>query len=108
MPILSGYRIMWLFAMFDLPVTTSAQRKAAAGFRNNLLNLGFEMVQFSVYTRHCFSKEIVGALISKVENLAPKEGKVKVLSITDKQFENISHLGENINNPTIQKQLVLF
>ena len=99
---------MWLFTMFDLPVTTSAQRKAAWGFRNNLLNLGFEMVQFSVYARHCFSKEVVATLISKIEASVPAEGKVKILSITDKQFENIAHLGDNINKPAVREQLVLF
>ena len=28
-PSLSGYRMMWLYVMFDLPVGTKAERKAA-------------------------------------------------------------------------------
>ena len=50
-----GYKIMWLYVMFDLPVDTKAQRKRAALFRKNLLKDGFGMHQFSVYTRHCAS-----------------------------------------------------
>ena len=42
---------MWLQVMFDLPVNTKKQRKKATGFRNGLLDLGFEMIQFSVYQR---------------------------------------------------------
>lgn len=40
-----------MILMFDLPVMTKAQRKAASGFRNWLLDKGWEMSQFSVYLR---------------------------------------------------------
>ena len=52
----NGYRIMWLVVMFDLPVATKIERKLATQFRNNLLDMGFEMMQFSVYTKFCSSK----------------------------------------------------
>ena len=42
MPMLSGYRIMWMVLMFDLPVTTKSQRKAAAKFRQWLLDEGWD------------------------------------------------------------------
>ncbi len=48
---LSGYRIMWVWVLFDLPVGTKAERKRATRFRNDLLDLGFEMVQFSVVSQ---------------------------------------------------------
>ena len=34
----NGYEIMWLFVFFDLPVKTKKERKAANGFRKDLLN----------------------------------------------------------------------
>ena len=52
---LSGYRLMWMVVMFDLPVVEKAERKAATEFRNALLDMGFEMSQFSVYMRFCTS-----------------------------------------------------
>lgn len=44
---------MWMVVMFDLPVVEKAERKAATEFRNALLDMGFEMSQFSVYMRFC-------------------------------------------------------
>ena len=35
--------MMWMIVMFDLPVVEKAERRAAAEFRNHLLDLGFEM-----------------------------------------------------------------
>ena len=55
MTMLSGYRLMWILVMFDLPVVEPQERKAATGFRNALLDMGFEMTQFSVYLRFCSS-----------------------------------------------------
>ena len=44
-------RRMWVIVFFDLPVTKKPQRTAAARFRNDLLNDGYMMLQFSVYAR---------------------------------------------------------
>ena len=54
---INAYHIMWLFVFFDLPVVTKKERKIAATFRKNLMKDGFVMLQFSVYIRHCASKE---------------------------------------------------
>ncbi len=80
---------MWLFVMFDLPTETAAERKQAIGFRHDLLNLGFEMAQFSVYTRFCANSENALTYIKKIETLLPEGGKVSVLQFTDKQYERI-------------------
>lgn len=80
---------MWVWALFDLPVLTKAERKRAARFRKDLLDLGFEMVQFSVYARYCASKEKADALSVHVGKLVPADGKVDLLFFTDKQYELI-------------------
>lgn len=89
LPVLSGYRLMWLFVMFDLPVVTRKERKAATAFRNHLLDLGFEMTQYSVYMRVLAGKERVESVMRQVEAELPGAGVVKMLTITDKQFENM-------------------
>ena len=86
---LSGYRVMWVFVLFDLPVGTKKERKAATKFRNSLLDLGFEMSQFSVYLKFCAGKEQGEALSRQVEAEMPPSGKVHLVYITDKQYENI-------------------
>ena len=50
-PALSGYRILWVMALFDLPVITKAERKRATKFRAFLLDEKFTMMQFSCYLR---------------------------------------------------------
>ena len=86
---LSGYRLMWIFVMFDLPVTTREQARAATKFREYLLDEGFEKSQFSVYARFCNGKENVEAYLRRIESHLPDRGDVHILTFTDRQYENI-------------------
>jgi CRISPR-associated protein Cas2 len=109
-PALSGYRIMWLVVFFDLPVGTKRERKAATKFRLNLLDLGFEMTQYSVYLRFCAGKEQADAYEGAVERAMPSAGKVHIMAITDKQYENIrTFRGRNREqSPKNPEQYALF
>ncbi len=80
---------MWVWALFDLPVVLPDERRKASRFRKQLLDLGFEMVQFSVYTRFAASKRRAEALAREVGKLVPPHGKVDILFFTDKQYEHI-------------------
>ncbi len=86
---LSGYRLMWIFVMFDLPVDTKIQSKQATKFREFLLDEGFEMSQFSVYARFCNGKEQFEAYMRRIESNLPERGDVHILTFTDRQYENI-------------------
>lgn len=86
---LSGYRLMWVVVMFDLPVVEKVERKAATDFRNALLDMGFEMSQFSVYMRFCTSQAQIDTYGKRVEDALPEGGKVNILQFTDKQYERI-------------------
>jgi len=101
---------MWVFVLFDLPVGTKRERKAATKFRQSLLDLGFEMSQFSVYLKFCASKEQAEALARQVEAGMPPSGKVHLVQITDKQYENIrTYRGRKREpSPKMPNQLVLF
>ena len=107
---LSSYRIMWLFVMFDLPVSTRKERKRATVFRKKLLEMGFEMSQFSIYLKYCYSAEKAESIAKKVEKRVPPGGKVDILSITDKQFSNIVRLdsGQMIEMEGEPAQLQIF
>ncbi len=80
---------MWVFVFFDLPTGTKKERKQAAGFRRNLLQDGFTMMQFSVYIRHCASKESADLHIKRIKDFIPPYGQVSILTVTDKQYERI-------------------
>lgn len=107
---LSGYRLMWVFVLFDLPVGTKKERKAATKFRHALLDLGFEMSQFSVYLKFCAGKEQADALARQIEMEMPSAGKVHLVSITDKQYENIRTYRGRKREPALKipGQLALF
>lgn len=87
--LLSGYRLMWIFVMFDLPVGSKAESRAATKFREYLLDEGFEKSQFSVYARFCNGKEQFESYMRRIEAHLPERGEVHILSFTDRQYENI-------------------
>ncbi|MEP0844491.1 MAG: CRISPR-associated endonuclease Cas2 [Phycisphaerae bacterium] len=80
---------MWLVVMFDLPVDTRAARREYATFRKKLLLDGFARMQFSVYIRHCASEENAEVHVKRVESSVPPDGEVRIITITDKQFERM-------------------
>ncbi|MBL0921807.1 MAG: CRISPR-associated endonuclease Cas2 [Phycisphaerales bacterium] len=80
---------MWIVAMFDLPVDDKEARKRYARFRKALLKDGFRRMQFSVYIRHCASRENAAVHIQRVEDAVPSDGEVRLILVTDKQFERM-------------------
>ncbi len=58
----------------------------AATFRKQIMQDGFTMFQFSIYMRHCPSRENAEVHIRRVKTILPQEGMVGILCITDKQF----------------------
>lgn len=80
---------MWVLAMFDVPVDTKRARKAYVQFRKGLLKDGFTKMQFSVYVRHCASEENAAVHMTRVERMVPPDGEVRILTLTDKQFERM-------------------
>jgi len=77
----------WLVVAFDLPVGTKNQRKAATGFRQFLLDDGFQMIQFSVYARPCVSFARQETHLERVKKTIPPEGKVRAFFVTRAQWE---------------------
>ena len=77
---------MWVLVFFDLPTETAAERKIYAKFRKDILKDGFQMFQFSIYLRHCASRENAEVHIKRVKKLLPEKGHVGIMCVTDKQF----------------------
>ena len=100
---------MWILVFFDLPTETKKDKKAYADFRKNLQRDGFTMFQFSIYVRHCASKENAAVHIKRVKSFLPEYGKVGIMCITDIQFANIElYYGKKnieINSPGQQLEL---
>ena len=80
---------MWVIVYFDLPTETKKDRKAYQIFRKELLRDGFRMMQYSVYFRHCNSRENAEVHKRRVKNTMPNKGNIIVFEITDAQFSRM-------------------
>ena len=73
---------------------------------------GFTMMQFSVYIRHCASKESRDVHVKRVKSFIPPEGKVSILSVTDRQYGDIHNfwgmVEEEKERRPIPQQLEIF
>ncbi|MEB2340683.1 MAG: CRISPR-associated endonuclease Cas2 [Flavobacteriia bacterium] len=96
---INSYRAMWLFVLFDLPVQTKKQRRVAAQFRKRMLQEGFNMMQFSVYTRHCPSREALVVHSKRVKRAVPHQGQVTLMAITDKQYGRMVNIQGGAHEP---------
>lgn len=74
--------------MFDLPVVETEERRNASRFRQDLLDLGYFMLQESVYARNCVSYEKYTQHLSNVKRISPDRGNITAIYITDKQWLN--------------------
>lgn len=80
---------MRIMVMFDLPVTTETDRKVATKFRKFLLDDGFIMMQFSVYSRICKNNDDLNKHINRLKINAPKTGNIRLIQITESQYNNM-------------------
>lgn len=107
---LNEYRILWVLVFFDLPTETAKERKIYARFRKEIMVDGFSMFQFSIYVRHCASRENADVHVKRVKRGLPEKGHVGILTITDKQFGMMEiFYGKKLKeHPPIPQQLELF
>ncbi len=80
---------MWVLVLFDLPTDTKKDIRNYTQFRKAIMKDGFNMFQFSIYLRHCPSKENSDVHVKLVKSVLPPKGHVGILRITDKQFGEI-------------------
>ena len=110
----SPRKIMVLLVMFDLPTNTTKQKRAYTMFRKNLLNNGFEMLQYSIYYRYCFGEYSTNKYKKIAIKYAPKKslGSIRIITITSKQFDDMIVLygsdKENEKKSIKKEQLTLF
>ncbi len=107
---LNAYQVMWILVFFDLPTETKKEKKCYAKFRKGLQEDGFAMFQFSIYLRHCSSRENAEVHINRVKRMLPELGHIGIMCITDKQFGQMElfHGKKEFNLPDIPQQLELF
>lgn len=93
-----SYRFMRVIVFFDLPTTTKEDLRAYQKFRTNLLQIGFDMIQYSVYSKICTNKQSADSCILKVSNIAPNNGSIRAIIMTEKQYSSMTVIIGGITN----------
>ncbi|MCF0217678.1 MAG: CRISPR-associated endonuclease Cas2 [Malacoplasma sp.] len=90
---------MRILVMYDLPNNTTQENKQYTKFRKLLIKNGYSMIQFSVYVKCLNVKTKFKNEVKKISKYIPPQGNIRVLAVTEKQYQDIIFLrGEsNIN-----------
>lgn len=92
-------RFMRVIVFFDLPVTTTADRREANRFRKGLVKDGFLMMQESVYCKLALNPTAAGSIMNEIRARKPPKGLIQMLVVTEKQFSRMEFvLGESNSN----------
>jgi CRISPR-associated protein Cas2 len=94
---------MRLIVLFDLPVRAKPDRRAYQQFHKFLINDGYVMMQFSVYTRITNGLDGVQKHLARLRANLPSKGSVRAMTVTEKQYESMLFL---VGKPTTQEKTV--
>ncbi len=94
---------MWTLVLFDLPTTSATLRRMYGRFRKKLLELGFEMLQKSVYLRWEDSDMAAETLQKHVEAILPPEGQVTILPLTNRAWQTVRVIVDGAPRPPREK-----
>ncbi len=101
---------MWAVVVFDLPVGSKTMRREATQYRKRLLQLGFTMIQLSVYSKYLINGGGFGWLGKQISADIPPGGAVRMFSVTDHAWSTmLRYVGRNaIPSEDQPQQLAIF
>ena len=94
----SLYKQVRVLILYDLPMSEIEDRKEYSKFRREMLKLGCYLVQFSVYAKVIKNEVYYKSFIDKLKKILPKKGEVRVIKLTEKQYEDMLFLNGASNN----------
>lgn len=83
---INGWRIMWVIAVYDCPMTDSEARHHYAVFHRKLLQANFAQLQNSLYVHHFPTFAVAEAAIARLRRHIPPGAQVVFFIVTDKQY----------------------
>lgn len=108
--IMASFRFMRILVFFDLEMKTTDNVKEYTKFRKYLINEGFIMFQYSIYTKLVLNAPSANLYINKVRKQVPNNGFVSILKITENQFAKMEYVSgcdqNNIEDST--KRVLIF
>ena len=82
------YEKLRLMCFFDLPMETKQEQKYYRVFRKKLIELGFVMVQESVYVRTLPNRSQLTKYEEQLKRVTPYNGLVELMYVSEKQFSD--------------------
>lgn len=80
---------MRLIVFFDLPMVSKTEIRIYNKFRKWLIENGYIMMQYSIYVKLFNNRDSAENHIVMLKRYIPKQGQVRIVMITEKQYENI-------------------
>jgi CRISPR-associated protein Cas2 len=96
-------KFMRLLVFFDLPVITKREKREYRRFRTFLLNEGYDMLQFSVYSRVCNGHEAADKHLTRLKRNLPSQGSIRAMMVTEKQYTKMQLL---LGEPTPKEKIL--
>lgn len=104
------FRIMRLIVMFDLPTETSSDRRNYRKFRKFLIENGYSMMQYSIYSKIILNHSVLNFQKENLKRHAPPDGYIDLLLVTEKQFANMETIvgdDNRTNQETSTKRMIV-
>ena len=80
---------MRMIVFFDLPMQTKNEIKIYTRFRKYLIKSGFNMLQFSVYSKIFNNVDSANKYIKILKKNVPSQGQIRIMIVTEKQYADI-------------------
>ena len=97
-------RIVRTIVFFDLPNIYAKDKRNYLQFRKFLISEGFLMMQESVYTKIILNSIQANLLTEKIKKMAPKNGIIQLMTITEKQYSQIKYIIGEPNTKIINNE----
>jgi CRISPR-associated protein Cas2 len=95
------FDFMRLIVFFDLPTNSKEDRHQYSVFRKYLIRQGYNMLQFSIYSKIFNSVDAVNNHLAALAKNVPKAGSIRAMSVTEKQYAKIVIL---LGNKTMMEE----
>ena len=80
---------MRLILFFDLPMTTKQEVKVYTHFRKYLIQNGYLMMQYSVYSKIFPNRDAAVHHVQVLRKNVPSNGQIRIMLVTEKQYSKI-------------------
>ena len=89
---------MRLIVLFDLPMVTKKEVRIYNKFHKWLIENGYIMMQYSIYVKSFNNRDSCTKHIDMLKRYVPKQGQIRIMMITEKQYEAIEIIVGGISN----------